>query len=75
MATEGYSDVGGKRFALEASKLYHEIQSHSDIEKETARGQIIISDKDVFDVVEAMIDPEMIARIKKNRVTVAHRES
>ena len=28
-ATSGHTDVSGKRFALEASKLYHEIKSHS----------------------------------------------
>lgn len=60
LATEGYTDVDGKRFALEASKLYHEIRSHSDVEKEAARGQVIISDQDIFEVVEAMIDPDMI---------------
>ena len=59
-ATDGHTDVSGKRFAIEASKLYHEMKSHNNKEKEALRGQNPFSEEDIFDIVECMVDPDVI---------------
>ena len=59
-ATDGHTDVSGKRFAIEASKLYHEMRSHNDKEKEALRGQNPFSGEDICDIVECMVDPDVI---------------
>ena len=59
-ATDGHTDVSGKCFAIEASKLYYEMRSHNDKEKEALRGQNPFSGEDIFDIVECMVDPDVI---------------
>ena len=62
-ATGGRIDVNGKRFALEAGKLYHEKVSHSDEDKEALRGQKAYSENNIFEVIETMLFPDIIEGI------------
>ena len=59
-STAGYSNVKGKRFALEASKIYHEIVSHSNEEKERSCGQLPYNSDFIFKILDAMINPDII---------------
>jgi len=67
-ATSGYTDVHGKRFAIEASKVFHEISSHSDEEKEAMRGQIPYGIDSVYQILEAMVYPDIIEDVSHGDV-------
>ena len=67
-ATAGHTDISGKRYAFEASKLYHEFKSHNNAEKENARGQIVYSEEDIFDIVECMIRPDIVEDVSHGDV-------
>ena len=59
-ATGGATVVKGKYFALEASKLFHEIMVHSDFNIESQRGQLPYGIKNIYQILDAMINPDVI---------------
>lgn len=62
-ASNGTIDISNKQFALEGSKVYHELARHGNAEIEASRGQLPLTPLDIEKAVEGMAKPDIIENI------------
>ena len=63
-ATGGRVDASGKHFALEGSKLFHEIRRHSDPSNNWYSWQLTYNQTNVPDIVETMLHPDIVEDLR-----------
>ncbi len=59
-ASDGAIDISNKTIAVNGDDIYHAHLRHSDVEKETSRNQIAISEQDIAEMIEAIYAPDVV---------------
>ncbi len=59
-ASNGKTDISGKRIALSGDEIWHEFQRHSDANTESNRGQIALTQRSFANALKAIYNPDMV---------------
>ena len=74
-ASNGKIDISGKYIAVNGDNIWHEYQSHSNLEKEKSIGQIPLTPKIMKDAIAAIYDPDMVESIFADTSNPTQRQS
>ena len=62
-ASGGTLDISEKEFAIEGSKLYHEMVKHGNEKIELSRGQLPLTKADIEKTVDVMMSPDIVENL------------
>ena len=74
-ASNGKIDISEKYIAVNGDNIWHEYQSHSNLEKEKNIGQIPLTPKIMKDAIAAIYDPNMVESIFADTSNPTQRQS
>lgn len=68
-ASDGRINISEKYFAMEAGKMFHELEKHGNAAIEESRGQLPITSNDIKELAYTMIDPDLVQNISNGLKT------